>query len=147
MSREHPDHHDADLVLRVYEMRREAVMRESREAILRDFWPASFEDVLAVTKTDHPLNRAWRQVGTYWEMVYGMVRHGIVHPDYFLESNAEGFFLFARVQPHLERYRAEVNPNAFRNAEWVATQCPAGQKLYEVIQARVRKLAEARQKK
>ena len=147
MSREHPDHHDAELVLRVYEMRREPVMRESRDAINRDFWPERYEDFLAVTKADHPLNRPWRQVGTYWEMVYGMVRHGIVHPDYFLESNGEGLILFARIHPYLERYRNEVNPLALRNAEWVTSHCPAGQRLYEVIQARVRRMAEARAKK
>jgi hypothetical protein len=143
MSREHPDHHDAELVLRVYELRRETVMRESRDA-MGQFWPQAYEDVVALTRADHPLNRAYRQVGTYWEMVYGMVKHGIVHPDYFLESNAEGLFLFAKVQPHLERYRQEVNPNAFRNVEWVCTQSPAGQRLFEVIKGRVAKMAAAR---
>ena len=147
MSREHPDHHDAQLVLQVYEMRREAVMRESRDALTREFWPASYEDVLALSKPDHPLNRAWRQVGTYWEMVYGMVRHGIVHPDYFLETNGEGLFLYAKIQPYMERYRTEVNPLALRNTEWVATQCAPGQRLFEVIQMRVRKMAEARAKR
>jgi hypothetical protein len=145
MSREHPDHHDAELVLRVYEMRREQVMRESRDAIAQ-FWPQSYEDVIALTKADHPLNRAYRQVGSYWEMVYGMVRHGIVHPDYFLESNAEGFFLFAKVHPYLERYRQEANPSSFRNAEWAATQSPAGQRIYEIIKGRVAKMAAARAK-
>ena len=143
MSREHPDHHDAELVLRVYDMRRETIMRESRDAMAQ-FWPQNYEDVIALTRADHPLNRAYRQVGTYWEMVYGMVKHGIVHPDYFLESNAEGMFLFAKVQPYLERYRQEANPASFRNAEWVCTQCPAGQRTYEIIKARVAKMAAAR---
>lgn len=146
MRKEHPDHHDADLVLRVYEMRREAVMRQSRNTIMAEFWPKSFDDVKAVaTRLDHPVNAAFRQVGTYWEMVYGMVKHGIVHPGYFLESNAEGFFLFARVHPFLEAYRKEISPLAFRNAEWVATECPEGKAVYEVIQARVKRMAEARE--
>ena len=34
-----PDHHDAELLIQVYDLRRESVMRESRQAILRDFWP------------------------------------------------------------------------------------------------------------
>src|SRR3954468_10463539 len=94
VSKERPDHHDAELVLRVYEMRREPVMRESRGEIARNFWPKSYEDVMAVVKGDHPLNPAFRQVGSFWEMVYGIARHGIVHADYFLESNGEGLFLF-----------------------------------------------------
>lgn len=145
MTMEKPDHHDAELVLKVYELRREAVMRESRDALTRQFWPKSYEDFAALTKPDHPMNAALRQVGTYWEMVYGMVKHGIVHPGYFLESNGEGLFLFAKLAPYLERYRKEaVSPNAFRSTEWVATECPEGRRLFEVVGARVRKIAESR---
>ena len=144
MAKERADHHDADIVLRLYDLRRETVMRESRDAINSQFWPRSFDDVLAVTKRDHDLNRPFRQVSTFWEMAYGIVKHGIVNPEYFLESNGEGFFLFAKIAPFLEDYRREVSPAAFRNAEWVATQCSPGRALFENIQARVRKQAEAR---
>ena len=144
MAKDTPDHHDAELVLRLYELRRETVMRESRDTINSQFWPRSFDDVLAVTKRDHHLNRPFRQVGTYWEMVYGMVKHGIVNAEYFLESNGEGFFLFAKILPYLEAYRREVSAHAFRNAEWVALKSPAGRDVFEAIQARVKKLAEAR---
>jgi hypothetical protein len=144
MAKDHPDHHDAEIVMRLYDLRREPVMRESRDAIQTQFWPRSWEDVVAVTKREHDLNRAFRQVGTYWEMAYGMVKHGIVHAEYFLESNAEGFFLLAKMQPHLEAYRREINPLAFRNAEWVAVQSPAGRTVFATIQARVAKLAAAR---
>jgi hypothetical protein len=144
MAKDTPDHHDAELVLRLYEQRREMVMRESRDTINSQFWPRSFDDVLALTKRDHHLNRPFRQVASYWEMVYGMVRHGIVNAEYFLESNSEGFFLFAKILPYLEAYRREVNALAFRNAEWAALKCPAGREMFEGIQARVKKLAEAR---
>lgn len=144
MSRETPDHHDADLALRVYDLRRDAVMRESRNAMGLRFWPKSYEDVTAILKPENPMNAAFRQVASYWEMVYGMVRHGIVHGEYFLESNGEGIFLFAKLAPYLERLRADYSPNVLRNTEWVATQCEAGRRLYEAIEPRVRKMAEAR---
>jgi hypothetical protein len=144
MPKENPDHHDAELALRVYEMRREAVLREARSIMVGAFWPQSAEDVLGVLKRDHPMNTAYRQVGTYWEMVYGMVKHGIVHAGYFLESNLEGLVFFAKVAPHLEAVRAESGPNAFRNAEWVARECPAGRAVFEGVEARVRKLYAAR---
>jgi hypothetical protein len=76
--REAPDHHDADLVLKLYDLRREAVMRQSRDAMAR-FVPRSYEDLLAVTKPDHPQNAAWRQVSSYFEMAYGFARHGVVN--------------------------------------------------------------------
>ena len=128
MSKEHPDHHDAELAFRAYELRRESVMRDSRNAINRDFWPKSFADVQAVTKADHPLNAAWRQTTTYWEMVYGTIKHGIVNADYFMESSGEGMFLFARVAPYLEELRREVSPLAFHNAEWVAKNTEVGRR-------------------
>ena len=144
MSKEHPDHHDAELAFRAYDLRRETVMRESRAAINRDFWPKSYADVVAVTKADHPLNAAWRQTNTYWEMVYGTVKHGIVNADYFMESAGEGMFLFARVAPYLEELRRDVSPVAFQNAEWVAKNTAAGQRMFTMFTARVQKLLAAR---
>lgn len=144
MSKEKPDYQDADLALRVYEMRREPVMRESRNAINGKFWPKSYEEVLAVTKPDHPLNAAWRQTVTFWEMVYGLVKHGIVNPDFFLESNGEGFFLFAKVHPYLESYRKDISPSAFGNCEWVARETATGRRMFELISGRVKKMAETR---
>ncbi len=144
MAKTTPDHHDAELLIQVYDLRREAVLRQSRHAIQREFWPKSWDDVLALTKPDHPLNAAYRQTGTYWEMVYSFVRHGIVHPAFWLENNGEGLFLFAKVEPFLAKIRDEGNPVAFRNAEWVARECPDGRALYERIKARVAKMAAAR---
>jgi hypothetical protein len=144
MSKERPDHHDAELAIRVYELRREETLRRSRDLLNQKFWPKSYEDVLALTKSDNPMNQAYRQVGTYWELVYGMVKHGVVHPGYFLETNGEGFFLLAKVVPYLEQLRKDVSALAFRNAEWVAKECPEGQRLFETISARVKKLAESR---
>ena len=59
--KEYPDHHDAELVLKLYELRREDVMRASRTLVISTFLPTSLEDVIAVTKGDHPLNAAFRQ--------------------------------------------------------------------------------------
>ena len=74
MLKDAPDHLDADLILKLYELRREAVMREARDALTHDFWPKNAKEAVAVLQHDHPLNRAYRQVSTYWEMVYRMAR-------------------------------------------------------------------------
>jgi hypothetical protein len=120
MSKHAPDHHDADLVLRLYDLRREPVMRESRDAINADFWPKDAAEATAVLAPDHALNRAYRQVSTYWEMAYGMARHGIVHADYLLENTGEGMLLYAKVAPFLTEMRASSHPRIFYNAEWIA---------------------------
>ena len=135
--KESPDHHDAELVIRLYELRREAVMRESRKAIANEFWPRSAEDVLALTRPDHPLNAAWRQVAGYWEMVYGMARHGIVHADFLVDNNGEGLMLFAKVEPWLDALRAQAGPRPFRNAEWVARETETGRAIAEAFRKRI----------
>jgi len=139
MLKESPDHFDAELVLRIYDLRREEVMRESRNAINRDYWPRTAEEAIEVLRPDHPLNRAWRQTTGYWEMVYGMARHGVIHADFLAESNGEGLLLFARVEPYLAHIRAASNPRAFRNAEWLATECDMGRQIMETYRARVAK--------
>jgi hypothetical protein len=142
MSKERPDHHDAELILRLYELRRETVMRQSRATVMA-FLPRSYEEILAIVAPAHPANAAWRQVSSYWEMVYSFARHGVVNSDFLVESNAEGLFLFVKVEPHLERFRREVAPTAFRNAEWIATQCEAGRERAALIRARVARMTEA----
>ncbi|MSR48291.1 MAG: hypothetical protein EXS13_14730 [Planctomycetes bacterium] len=138
MSKETPDHHDAELALRTYELRREPVMRASRDAIIGKFLPRTLDELLAITKPDHPLNAAWRQVTTYWEGVYAIVKHGIVHPEYFLESNGEGLLVYSRVVEHLAGYRNATSPFAFLNAEWVATHTVRGKLITELFLKRYR---------
>jgi hypothetical protein len=144
MSSDHPNHHDAALMIQVYELRREPRLREARATINAEFWPASLDDVMAIVKLDHPLNVFWRQAGTYWEMVYGMARHGIVHPEYWMESNAEGLLLYAKICPWLADLRRETNPASFRHAEWVATETHEGRRIFSLFRARVEKTLASR---
>jgi hypothetical protein len=146
MSKEQPDHHDAEIAMKLYDLRREAIMRESRNAIGTKFWPRTYEDFLAVTQADHPLNAAFRQVSSYWEMAYSFARHGIANADFLIENNTEGLFLYAKVQPYLERFRRETNlpAPAFRNAEWISTQCDEGRRRFGIIQERVKKIMETK---
>jgi hypothetical protein len=144
MAEEPPDYEDAELTLKLYDLRRETVMRESRNAINGKFWPKTYEDVMAVAKPDNPLNAPFRQVSSYWEMVYGMAKHGIAHPDFLIENNGEGLFLLAKMQPFLEQYRKDMSPFAFRNAEWITKNCEEGKKRFEVISARVKKVMESK---
>ncbi|MBL8729063.1 MAG: hypothetical protein JNM25_11570 [Planctomycetes bacterium] len=138
MSKQAPDHHDAELALKVYDLRREPVMRESRDAINRDYWPRNEAEAVAVLKPEHPLNRAYRQVSTYWEMVYGLCKHGIVNTEFLLDSNGEGLLLFARVEPYVAAIRKATSPRSFEKAEWVAKSSDVGQKLMEIFRARIK---------
>lgn len=144
MLKENPDHLDADLILKIYDLRRESVMRESRAAINRDYWPRNTEEAVDVLRNDHPLNRAYRQCTGYWEMVYGMARHGVIHGEFLVENNGEGMFFFARVEPYLESIRQVASPRAFRNTEWVARNTEAGRALLHDFKALVAKILAAK---
>ena len=139
-----PDHHDAELVLKLYELRREPVMREARRYLGAEFWPATADELLALTRPEHPQSAALRQVASYWEMAYGMARHGIVNPDYLAENADEGLYLFAKVQPWLAEYRATGYQRGFRNAEWLATECEAGRAIFAMFRELVAKRLAAR---
>lgn len=134
-----PDHHDAELVLRLYDLRREPVMRESRDAIAK-FFPRTYEELFALTKPDHPHNAAWRQVSSYFEMAYGFARHGVMHPDFLAENTGEGLYLFAKVHPHLERLRTDTSPTAFANAEWLVAHSPSAALRLELFKKRIAKV-------
>ena len=143
MSKQAPDHHDAELVLKAYELRREPVMRESRNVINGQFLPRSYDDVVAVSQPGHPMNAAWRQVSSYWEMIYNLARHGIVNAEYFVESNAEGLLLFAKIEPFLKQFRDQFSATAFRNAEWVATETQAGREVFNRFRNRIEAMKKA----
>ena len=141
MIKEKPDHHDAELVLKLYDLRRETVMRQSRNTMF-GFLPRSYEELIAVTQPNHPSNAAWRQVSSYWEMAWSFARHGVCNPDFLIENTTEGLFLYAKVQPHLERFRKELSPTAFRNAEWIATQCDSGRERFAMVQSRIKQMTQ-----
>ena len=133
-----PDHHDADLVLKLYDLRREAVMRESRKVMI-EFSPRNYDEFVAATQFGTPLNVAFRQVSSYFEMAYGFARHGVCNPDFLAENTGEGFFLYAKVHPHLERFRKEMSPTAFSNAEWLVANSNAAKMRFEMFRGRVQK--------
>lgn len=144
MLKDAPDHHDADLILKLYDLRREPVMRESRNSINAKFWPRNADEALAVTAPEHPLNTAYRQTAGYWEMVYGIARHGIVPADFLVENNGEGLFLFARVESYVEKIRQAGFPRAFRNAEWVATNSDTGKSMMEGLRPYIKRVLETK---
>ena len=144
MMKDAPDHLDADLILKLYDLRREESLRAAREKLTAEFWPKNAKEAVAVTALDHPLNRIYRQVSTYWEMVYRMGRHGIIHGDFLVENNGEGLLLYAKVEPYLAEIRAATSPRSFQNAEWVAKEVPMGRTIAEHMRARVKKTLAAK---
>jgi hypothetical protein len=136
--------HDAQLILKLYDLRREAEMRKARNWFMAEFWPQSADDVMKVVNAFPSQENAWlRQVGSFWDMAAGLVVHGALSEELFLASSGELFFLFAKVHPFLKEIREKMNnPEAYANIEKVAT----GSKLARKRLERVSKNVENRRK-
>jgi hypothetical protein len=97
---------DAEIILKLYELRTEPTMREARAWIGGEFWPETVEDFFAVSSNPaDPHNAHFRQVTSYWEMAAAMVLHGAVSADLFVDCNSEGFFLLAKFTHILDSIR------------------------------------------
>ncbi len=133
--------HDAQLILKLYDLRREAEMRKARHWLTVEFWPQSAEEFIKVVNSFPSQENAWlRQVGGYWDMA-----HGALNEELFLQPGCCGemFFIFAKVHPFLKEFRAKTNnPDAFANIEKVATGSKTARKRLE----RVLKNVENRRK-
>lgn len=117
--------HDADLILKLYELRREATMRRARQWMTMEFFPASAEEALAPLQAWGTDQNAWfRQVISYWEMAASFVLHGALNGDLFLDCNGEPLFIYAKFEPFLAEIHA-VNPNFLRQIGNVVEQYPA----------------------
>ena len=122
---------DAEIILRLYELRTEAVMRKARAWMTGEFWPATAEEFFAVAENPADPHNAWlRQVLTYWEMAAAMVLHGAVSAELFVDCNGEGFFLLAKFAPILDGIRAK-NPGFLIKTPELVNRFSAAAQRYE----------------
>jgi hypothetical protein len=123
---------DAQAIMQLYDLRREAEMRKARSWFLTEFWPTSADDIVKIGNAFPSQENSWlRQVGSYWDMAAAMVLHGAINEDLFLEPGISGemFFAFAKVHPFLKELREKMsNPNAWRNIEQIATRSKTARK-------------------
>ncbi|HKT24083.1 MAG TPA: hypothetical protein VJR04_05740, partial [Terriglobales bacterium] len=73
-------HGDVDIILRLYDLRREPTMREARKFIIFDFWPSSFEDLGKLFGAGGKEFAYFRQVTSYWDMAVSFVARGALDP-------------------------------------------------------------------
>jgi len=138
---------DAEIILKLYQLRTEAVMRQARAWITGEFWPTTAEEFFAVAENRADPHNAWfRQVITYWEMAAAMVLHGAVSAELFVDCNGEGFFLLAKFAPILEAIR-EKNPTFLSKTSDVISRFSMAAQRYEAILKRVDATRSSRKSK
>jgi hypothetical protein len=114
---------DADVVLKLYDLRRESVMRDARSWYLMKFWPKSAQEVADVSNAFGTQENAYfRQIVSYWEMSASLALRGAVDPDLFMDWSGEMVFFFAKIYPYLKEVREKVNPGFWLKVETVINQ-------------------------
>jgi len=123
---------DAELILKLYELRREETMRKARRFMIFEFNPKTLDELRAVsrdTKSEH--NPCWRQMLSFWEMAASLVLRGALDADLFLDSNVEGILIYAKFHHfHAETEKQSGNPFMGQTAALIA-KYPSATARYE----------------
>ena len=145
--RERPDNYDAELLLRLYELRREEKLRRARQWMIEKFQADSVEELGRQLPQGSEENAFFRMVVSYWDMAASLVNHGLLKEDLFFENTAEFWLIWEKVRHLAPAMReARKNPLAWKNLEtlarkyepWMATRAP------EALDSLRKRLKEAR---
>lgn len=116
---------DADVILRLYELRREAVLRQAREWFARECNPKSPEELKALIPPGSDANRFFRMVTTYWEMAASLLLRGAVDQDLFLDNCGECLLVWRKLSGLAAVLRQERGPQYLAGIEQVASRWEA----------------------
>ena len=115
-----PTIEQADLILKLYELRREPEMRRARAYMMTEFHATSWDEMRPHYMTGDEMDRHFRMVTTYWEMVASFVNRGILDEDLFFDSQGEGLFTWTKVRAIVPEGRKHVRPTWLWNLERMA---------------------------
>jgi len=138
---------DAQLIVQLYDLRRESEMRKARNWWAGEFFPQNADDFLKVAWAMGTQENAWlRQVGGYWGMVASFVNQGALNEQLFLAPGFSGemFLIYAKIHPFIKELRVKLNdPNAFRELETAAMRTKWGR---DRLQFMIQRVAAMREK-
>ena len=139
---------DAQLIIQLYDLRREAEMRKARAWWAGEFFPESADDFLKVAWAMGTQENSWlRQVGGYWSMVASFVNNGVLNEQLFLAPGFSGelFLTYSKIHPFLKELRQKLNdPNAFKDVEVAVTHTKWGRDRLQFMIKRVEVMREKR---
>lgn len=110
-----------DLLLRLYELRRETKLRAARDWFAKNFFVEKPEDVERLAPMGSEENAYFRMVITYWDMVCVLLRYGFLHEELFFETGGEQYMVWVRIEPLIPAWRKQFgDPNVGHNLEETA---------------------------
>jgi hypothetical protein len=118
-----PTYDDANLILRLYELRREDRMRKARGWFVANFKAKSWEELQKIAPPGSDENASYRMVVTYWEMVASFITGGVLNKELFFQSGRELLFVWERLRDVLRPMReANKDPLLYQHLEAVGTE-------------------------
>ncbi|MGE0128463.1 MAG: hypothetical protein AB7U82_10320 [Blastocatellales bacterium] len=140
---------DAELIIKLYDLRRDETMRKARNFYFFEFFPQSVDDVKALfaNKEQPELNAYFRQVTSYWEMAAAMVNHGSIDQALFFDTNGEFLGVWAKIDGFMEDLRAFFGPQYLGNLEKLIAAHPNGHQRVQMFKERFNTLAAQRSRK
>jgi len=133
---------EADLILKLYELRREPVMREAR-SWFATFNPKSIDDITEVLTSDK--SGYYRMVTSYWDMAAALVNNGAIDAQMFNDANGEHVFIYARLEPFVADIRAQGNRQFLVQLEKLVKEMPDIEERLKYVRERIQKLIEKAQ--
>lgn len=134
---------DADLIIKLYELRRDKTMRKARVFVIQHFFPQGVDDVKALfADRKHPeYNAYFRQVTSYWDMAAAMVNHEAIDRDLFFDTNGEFFAVWAKIGDFIDDLRGFFGPQYLVNLEKLIASHPQREQRLQMMKERLKQRA------
>lgn len=133
----------AELIMKLYELRRDDRMREARSWFI-SFFPESTEEIMH-TLIDPATSANYRMVVSYWDMAAGFVNSGAIDEEMFLDSGGEAIITFAKVHPYLEGLRTALgSPKYLNNLEKLIMKQPDAEEMLAARRETMKRWMQAR---
>ncbi len=132
----------ADLILKLYDLRREATMREARNWMIGFFPESAAEIMKAIISAE--TSAYYRMVTSYWDMAASFVNNGAIDEQMFNDANGEHNFIFSKIEPFLEEMRQTIsNPNYLGHLEKLVMRQPDAKEKLARIRQMIKRRMEA----
>ena len=123
---------DALAIIKLYELRSEARMREARAWFFTSFAPTSGREIVQLMLSGEQQSASYRMVASHWEVAASLVNNGGIDEKLFLGANTEHLVVFAKLQPFINEVREIIGePDYLMNLEQLAMKIPEIEKKLE----------------
>lgn len=113
-----PTHEQAQLQLQIYEMRREARLRQARDWFFQNYFADNLDEAMKIAPPGSETGTFVMMVFAYWEQACALLNYGLLHEDLFFETNGEFFAVWERIRPLIAQAREMfVNKQFLANVE------------------------------